>query len=230
MRIIATTRTRNEERNIKRFCEVYSRFCNEVLIVDGGSEDDTVSLASEYQKVKTLEFNERVYGKNNLWRNPHGKHINTCIDWAKERGADWIIFDDCDDVPNLHLQRNAREIFKRCDVLGMDAVFGYRLYVYGTNLYFPEMNKPGQSLWAWNVRTNIRAMEDNPWGHEMTFPSAMKKFNLEIPHCLLHYFAPNEETIQKKLDFYIRSGQHPNLTHPLTTNGALESLPEFAIY
>ncbi|GAH78398.1 unnamed protein product, partial [marine sediment metagenome] len=44
MKIMATTRTRNEEKNIARFVMSY-QWADKVLIADGGSTDDTVKIA-----------------------------------------------------------------------------------------------------------------------------------------------------------------------------------------
>jgi glycosyltransferase involved in cell wall biosynthesis len=224
MKIIAACRTRNEENNIERFCLAYGSFCDEIIIVDGGSEDNTIEIARSMSNTHVYDFEEKVYGNNDLWRNPHGKHINMCISKAEEHGADWIIFDDCDDVPNLELQKNARKILEEAEE---EAVSAYRLYIYGKNHYFPKLNVPGQSLWSWNThKVQIWADEDDPWKHHISYPNWILK--LEFPLCLLHYFAQTPEETNKKLDFYVRSGQHPTLEHPLDVHGPLEKLPEFA--
>jgi len=81
MKIIATTRTLNEEKNVGRFIESYN-WVDEVLIVDGGSEDSTVSIVNNYDYAFVRTFDERIKMQNNHWRNPQGKHINACIDWT----------------------------------------------------------------------------------------------------------------------------------------------------
>lgn len=226
MRIVAATRTRNEEDHIVRFCRTYGAFCDDLVIVDGGSDDWTVRIANALPKTHVVHFDEQVMGENGLWRNPHGKHINLCIETAEELGADWVIFDDCDDYPNYLLQEQAREILESTDKA---AVLAYRMYMFGAYRYFPQMNEPGQSLWAWNVnKIQLYAGEDDPWKHRISYPEEEDILKLDFPLALLHFFAENEVTTVQKLDFYTRSGQHPELQHPLKVNGPLEDVPEFA--
>ena len=87
MKIITTTRVRNESKNIERFCKAYW-WVDKILIADGGSEDNTLLLANQFPNVKTENFKVKIYGENNLWRNPHGRHMNFLFTWAKREGAD----------------------------------------------------------------------------------------------------------------------------------------------
>lgn len=226
MRIITIVRTLNEEKNIARFCLGY-RWVDKIIVADGGSMDDTVSIANSFRNVEVHPFHQYIEGKEGLKRNPHGKHINYMINLAKEDGADWIIFDDCDCVPTEDLRLNAKTFFDTCEVYGHKAIFLYRLYIYHDNQYFPDMNKPGQSLWAWKANTKLKADETNPWQH-MILNIPNERYNLEKPFCCLHYFCPDEETIQRKIEFYRRIAEIPEIVHPLRTGGVLETLPEWA--
>lgn len=222
MKIIATARTRNESKNIDRFCQAYT-WADAILIADGGSEDDTIERAMGYANTKIRQFGEKVH-HNGVWRNPHGRHINFLIDWAKEEGADWIIFDDCDCVPTKVLQKYLKSvIFENTE---SDLIYLYRLYVWGTNRYFPDLNKPGQSLYAWRSSVDVRADESNPWQHHIEIPDA-PILRLDLPYCCLHHFAPDEGTVQRKLVFYVQA-EIPDIRHPLAYGGQLEPLPEWA--
>lgn len=230
MKIIATTRTLNEEKNVGRFIESYN-WVDEVLIVDGGSEDSTVSIVNNYDYAFVRTFDERIKMQNNHWRNPQGKHINACIDWAIARHADWIIFDDCDCIPNYLLKEGGREIL--LDTPG-DVLFVVRLYIWGEDQHFLKMAQPtGEwcpSIWAWRADTDIRASEEDPFIHDLSVREKpdLPQERLMPPYCLLHYYCPDEETAHKKWRKYIDSGQHPTLLHPLEAGGELEPLPDFA--
>lgn len=230
MKIISTTRTLNEEKNVGRFIESYN-WVDEVLIVDGGSDDDTVSIVDNYKYAFVKSFDERIELQNGYWRNPQGKQINACIDWAKERGADWITFDDCDCVPNQFLKENGRDLLLDCS---KDIVFVTRLYVWGKDQHFPKMAQPSgdwtPSIWAWRVDADIRACEENPLVHDLSARhlSEGKKLRLMPPYCLLHYYCPDEETIEAKLKKYRDGGQHPQLQHPKDSGGELCDLPSWA--
>lgn len=233
MKIVVICRTRNESRNIARFCLAYS-WADAILIADGGSTDNTLDIARQFDNVKVELFTQKVH-QNDHWRNPHGRHINFMIDWALREKADWIIFDDCDCVPTLALQADIRGLLSDTDKTVCQL---YRLYVWGSDkppretgkaLYFPDLNKAGQSLWGWRSDVPVRALEDNPWSHDI-IPcwNEGDVLNLEHPHCCLHYFCPDLATVERKLTFYRESGEQPEAVHPLEGCGSLALLPDWA--
>lgn len=231
MKVIVTTRTLNEEQNIRTFIES-NEWADEVLILDGGSDDDTVSIVNDYDYAFVRSFHERIELKKGYWRNPQGKHINACFDWAIERGADWMIFDDCDCFPNKTLRENARDVLLDTTA---DVVRVTRLYLWGYTHYFHKMSwnagdwTPG--MWAYRPRANLRAQEEDPLAHYIPIKDRddLSKKNLMPPYCLLHRFCPDEETVNRKLKKYREGGQHPALLHPIQAGGAISELPEWAV-
>lgn len=230
MKIIATTRTRNEEENIERWCMSY-QWADAIIVSDGGSEDRTVEIANSCPRTFVRKFDKRVYSANKkYWRNPYGKHINFIISQAKAICGDWIIFDDCDSIPTKSLQSVARALIESAEESGLDAVMFHRIYIYGQDKYFPRLNDFGQSLWAWKLSVSLFALEDDPWKHEMRgIEEIEKKLLLPKPYSALHYFCPDEETVDKKLTFYRDSGQHPNILHPLDWCGELKPLENWMV-
>lgn len=224
MNITVICRTRNEARNIARFCLAYS-FADAILIADGGSTDTTLDTARTFGNVQVDLFTQKVHNGDH-WRNPHGRHINYMIDWAIKEQADWIIFDDCDCVPTAALQADIRGLLSDTD---KKVIQLYRLYVWGSDQYFPDLNKAGQSLWGWRADVPVRALEDDPWSHDIV-PcwNEGDVLNLEAPHCCLHYFCPDPATVERKLTFYRESGEQPTAAHPLDSCGPLALLPEWA--
>jgi hypothetical protein len=225
MKAVVVCRTRNEARNIARFCQAHA-WADAVLIADGLSEDNTLDIARNYSNVKVSVFREKVWNEDKTqWRNPHGKHINFMIDWALEEKADWIIFDDADCVPTLDLQRDIRGLLEGTD---KRVVLLYRLYVWSHDQYFPDLNKAGQSLWGWHKEIGIRAL-DNDWSHDIEHCwQPEQELKLEHPHSCLHYFSPDEATVERKLNFYRESGEIKGALHPLRGCGSLAQLPEWA--
>ena len=233
--IIATTRTKNEEANIEKFCRSYLEYdlADAVFVADGGSEDNTVEIAQSIPGVEVRKFNERVEGEKGLWRNPHGKHINFINDWATDKGADWILFDDCDCTPNRLLQVRGRGILE--ETLKSYA-YAVRMYFWGEKLWFPSLSinlkkAPDAwmySIWGWRASSGFRASEADPWRHEFIrtpTPNQYQKF--EPPMALLHKPWPTEEDAQKKLKFYREIGQHPTMLHPTEFGGATEPIKEW---
>lgn len=230
MKIIVTVRTRNEERNIARFCQNYG-WADQILVADGGSEDDTVAIAEAIPGVQVRQFTEFIELKNGYVRTHYGRHINFLIDWATDEGADWIIFDDCDCWPNHLLQEHAREFFRRIED---PVVMAVRLYLWGDDEHFPRLAQPvkvGQwepSLWAWQAAYGLRAVEKTSYHQEFDKDFVTTACSIMPPLCLLHNPWPNEQETNRKLTMYRDSGRVPNMAHPLEFGGPLEPLPEWA--
>ena len=223
--IVTVCRTLNEERNIERFCEEYSKISDVILIADGGSTDKTIELAQAFDKVRVEHFREKVY-KEDIWRNPHGEHINFMIDWAKGAGAEWIIFDDCDSVPNKHLKEVIPPEFNSP---GISIIKVRRLYLYKDGEYFPRMSRAGEGLWAWRTNVNIRASEEDPWSHHIEIPRDIGTASIIEPRVLLHYSWPDDEEIQRKAAFYKIAKDMEIDWHPITFGGGLAPIPEWAV-
>lgn len=222
MKIITIVRTLNEESNIKRFCESYL-WVDKLIIADGGSTDKTIEIASTYKNVEIYNFLD-IIKTGNFISNPRGKHINFLIDLAKKNNPDWIIFDDCDCVPTVTLQKEGRAILESCSE---SLVHAYRLYIYGYDKYAPELNIPGQSLWAWKSNVDVQAIENNPLWFEMHIPKE-SVLNLDYPHSLLHYCWPSEEVIQMKRSYYGETGEMPkDSVHPFQLYRFI-NLPDWA--
>lgn len=228
MKIVVVVRTRDEALNIGRFCVAYRDCADLILVADGGSEDHTVAIAKCFKNVKVRHFAERIEGKGGVWRNPHGKHMNFMINWAIEEDADWIILDDCDCFPTVALQNNLRNIMENTV---HPSIWLYRIYVWGTDKYFPKMNEPGKSIYAWKPELGIVACEKNPMDCillNVPKETPTDRVILEPPLCVLHWFCPTEEIAQAKLDFYKATGEQSNPEHPLKFGGPLADLPNWA--
>lgn len=237
MKIVATTRTKNEEENIERFCRAYidTGLADLVLIADGGSDDDTVAIAESVPSVKVGEYSGQIFGvSGSNWRNPHGEQMNYVFDWATEEGADWIIFDDCDCSPNYLLKEQGRSLLENSDDR---FAFAVRAYFWGKNQWFPGLSKDKDgewmtSLWAWRSGIGFRASEDDPWKHEFIKggifpPTDEHRLDIFPPLALLHRPWPTEDKTEAKRAFYMDIGQHPNMLRPTEFGGPLEGLPEW---
>lgn len=233
MDVVTVCRTLNEERNIAKFCEEYSKISDAILIVDGGSEDRTIEIAMTFEKVLVAGFLDRVY-REGIWRNPHGLHLNRMFDWAMAMGAEWIIYDDCDSLPNKHMKENLYIHLNnpKCQMVGVK-----RLYLYKDEGYFPNLNTPnGYAKWAWRASVDVRAEEEDPWQHEMRFPppdpdNPYWYQKMDFPSALLHYSFPDDEEIERKRKFYRVAKKIPDHGewNPKLFGGEIEELPEWAI-
>lgn len=227
--IVTVCRTLNEERNIEAFCREYSKISDLILIADGGSEDRTVELAERFSRVRVADFDERVE-KDGVWRNPHGRHLNFMFDWAIDEGAEWIIYDDCDSLPNWTLKQVLPQIVR----LETQVLMVKRLYLYKDEGHFSEMAAAGYAKWAWRVRNGgvtVYADESDPWAHHMHFPADARETILYEPCCLIHTSYPDDEEIERKAAFYKIAKSIPEGSRwdPLEFGGAIDPLPEWAV-
>jgi glycosyltransferase involved in cell wall biosynthesis len=228
--IIVCVRTRDEEHRIAQFCEAY-KDADKILVADGGSIDNTVSIAKSYSNVELLHYNKRVELKNGYWRNNDSDHANFLFKKAYKYKPDWIIFDDCDIRPNYLLREHYRSILRKTD---KDVVLAVRVYLWGTDEYYPKLSSPlgeekGQgSLWAWRGNVDLWTVDAFPHfsirvgeKHIKEFRTDTKCLELQYPFCLLHYSWDTPERAERKVKSHRESGSIPHMNHPLKIGGEL---------
>lgn len=238
--ITVMVRTRDEADNIGQFCAAYSEIADKILVADGGSEDNTLEIASWFPKVEIRHFEGRTPLRREHWRNNDSDHINFLIEWAREDDPDWIILDDCDSRPNFMLREHARH---ELEDTNKSVAMTCRVYLWGKDQYFPHMMhlKPVEednymtSLWAWRPGTNLWTVSQFPHytlmiGNEIAgdLHLSSKVLDLMPPFCLLHYTWANEERALEKIRIHRESGSIPDHKHPLEFAGPLEPLPRWA--
>lgn len=224
MNIVVAVRCLNEERNIERFMRGYD-FADTIVLSDGGSADNSVSMLEQYPKVILHHF-DQLEEKDGVRFNPDNPHINFVLDKAKELDPDWLIFDDMDDWPNYLLREQARDILEHCDQPQVNA---FRLYCWNETQYFPQMNghfdNAYKSLWAWKPR-EIDIHADPMMTHGTIVGATGYNLGLDLPLCLLHK-SWDEQTIDAKMKRYAAMGI--DFTHPLQFAGTPTELPEWAV-
>lgn len=229
MNVVVMCCTLNEERNIERYCEVYSRFADTIVICDGGSIDRTVELAEGFAKVQVVHFEGLMHFHGYPWT-PLGKHHNFAYEAAMEHNPDWIITDECDSIPTLELQMAARLKMHKSE---MDIIGVGRIYILGDDEYYPALSLTGYFAWAhrpdkadgsyWEGNHKAHRRENIPHPH-----TGLWQY-LNQPLGLLHYGWPDEETIAYKTAQKRASGSLPVHGTPVPSNaGTLVPLPEWA--
>jgi (heptosyl)LPS beta-1,4-glucosyltransferase len=76
---------KNEQRNIRACIESFRGIADEILIADSGSTDDTLSIASEFDKVRVIQREYVTSGDFKNWAIPQAKHQWVLIVDADER-------------------------------------------------------------------------------------------------------------------------------------------------
>lgn len=233
MKVVLTVRTLNEQYHIDRFCQSFS-WVDKILVADGGSTDDTVSMALQYSNVEVREFSQKKKMKNGYWRNPEAEHINFLTEWAESLNPDWIIFDDADEYANVCLQNHARELLSNADLLGVDYVRIIKVYIYMQVRYFRNMNYFYDNwqpvLWAWKPKAKVRAVNSDM---AFEFPSLPKErigfYDVYPPDVILHNAWPTGQLLKRKMDFYRRSGQISEMKHPTDFGGPMSPLEDWMV-
>jgi hypothetical protein len=226
VKIVAIVRTLNEERNIKNCC-INLAFCDQILIADGGSEDNTIELATGFSNVRVRLFTQRIK-RGDQMANPEPAHLNFLVDWAVEEGAAWIIYDDCDSHPTIKLQEDARRIMD-ANISKYDSVHVQRVYLRGRDRHFPKAQQ-GPNLWAWQPDKFKMQVRDGKDFFETVIPGPNNALKLDYPpYALLHNFYPNEESYQQKLERYAAWG-HPQEHIEQGCYGPSEELPDWLSY
>lgn len=228
MKIVVAVRCYNEERHIERFMRGYD-FADQIVVSDGGSTDDSVSILERYvgDKVKLIHYSHQETVNGETWNEDAG-HMNYVLDAAKELEPDWIIFDDMDCVPNTALNQMARTLLE--SEISEPQVNAFRLYLWGdTGKFFPKMNNNFDinyvSLWAWSPKVvDIKA--DENIRHGTLVGLFDNPFSLVPPYCLLHK-SWYPETVDAKVERYNKLGLPTQ--HPFEYAGELADLPEWAV-
>ncbi|NGX44884.1 MAG: hypothetical protein K940chlam2_00024 [Chlamydiae bacterium] len=230
MRVVVMCCTLNEERNIERYCEVYSRIADTIVICDGGSTDKTIELARGFDKVHLVRFEEQMNLDGIPW-NPKGKQHNFAYDVVMENNPDWIITDECDSVPTRHLQENTRSLMEKADVIENGVIGVKRIYILGENEFYPALSLEGYFGWAHRPeKADSSYGEETPKGlRRKLFPNHETWHSIEEPNALLHYGWPDKETVEFKTMRYRATGGLPASGHAIPSYaGVPQALPEWA--
>ena len=235
MRIISTVRTLNEKEHIEKFCEAYSQFVDVILVADGGSDDNTVELASKYPKVKVRNYPVKVECQNEIWRNPDGAHIQFLIDWAVEEGADWIVHQDCDQRPNKFLKEDARDIFS---IMTQDFLCAPQIFLWGKDQWFPKLTLWdtywAKGLWGWRASIGLKIIDKMPH-YEFSFDGdksidinkSGRNKDLEPPYCYMHFGWETPEKTQAHVEYYQKSGLISGMVSPSIYGGTPKPLEDW---
>lgn len=168
MEISAIILTRNEEKNIERCLESLS-WCDEVIIIDDYSEDNT--LSAESYSISRLPLNIKIFKR----------HLNN--DFAAQRNyglektrGEWVLFVDSDEVITKELQQEIITKIKQSESVGFylkrkDYFLGKWLQYGETNtVKFLRLARKNAGRWqgrvheVWKIEGEVRELE-NPILH-----------------------------------------------------------------
>lgn len=156
MEITAVILTKNEEKDLKRVLNsVY--WCNEILVIDDNSTDDTVKIAKE--------FNARVL--THALEKDFSQQRNFALQNASTK---WVLFVDADEVVSKELQEEIKERIQTDSVKGFylkrrDTWMGKEMrYGEGGSNYLLRLARKGSGTWArrvhevWDVNGKVEKL------------------------------------------------------------------------
>jgi len=176
-KISAVIITKNEEKNISR-CLDSVRWCDEIIIVDDYSSDNTQNIA--------MKYGVKLY-KRKL------KNFSDQRNYAiKKASFDWILFIDADEVISKNLSDEIRDYIEDDSISGLkvtrvDYMWGKKLtHGESYNFKITRVCKKNNSQWIGNV-------------HEVLQVNGMVE-NLKNP--LLHFPHQKVSDFLSEINFY----------------------------
>lgn len=111
MKIVAMLRVKNEERWIEKSLQAASDLCDELVILDDGSTDNTIKICRNFDKVVDIHHQENLPFDES-------RDKNKLLNMALARRPDFILTLDGDEI----IQTNARDIlYPELNILYPDA-------------------------------------------------------------------------------------------------------------
>lgn len=181
--ISVTIITKNEQQNIRRCLQSLS-WADEIIVVDSGSEDDTVAICEE--------FGCRVYQED--WQG-FGKTKQKAVSYA---GNDWIFSIDADEEVTDALRERIITLFK-------EPVTVQAFRVHRRSFYLGKMIKHS----GWNKDYPLRIFNRNAGGfnEKAVHESVHVEGTVErLQETLLHFTYPTLESHLQKMNQYSTLG------------------------
>jgi len=188
-----------ENGNLERCLRHLSRFCNNMVLCDDGSTDNSVQIAEKYTKniiTAPHDFKRELLYKQKL------------LDYALSLDPDWIVWLDADETFDRIAELGGiRSLCQYGDEHRVDS-FSFRYYnpwkgmtAYRVDELWNVLWQP--KLWKNNGRLKFHVQEGL---HLTAIPTGLarcKKTDIKV----LHYGFSSEELIKRKYDTYKSLGQ-----------------------
>jgi len=215
-----TTRWKNEQRFATRFLRNWG-MADEIIVVDGGSTDNSEAILCSDARVKWYSFTETIPGKVKGSRNPEGKHINECL---KRATGEWVAHTEADAWPTIPLQERFIDTLKNTK---KDALFTWLYYICpGQREHYPN-TMVGPGLTAWRNSIGLRADNKSLFEPALYVPDDIEKDHrtLSIEFGRVHMTYEDEGLVEQKRKFY-REVHGIEQPHPDEIWEVKEPLPE----
>ncbi len=175
--------TKNEAHIIEKTLQSLQGISNDIVVVDSGSTDDTISICNKYN-VRLIETNWDGYGTNK----------NKGIDVAK---YDWILSLDADEALDAELKKSIQQM----NATNEDEVFNIRF----KNFFCDKWIRFGE--WGFDSHLRLFNRKKVRWNdaavHEKLILTNNYKLSILEGH-ILHYTVQSREDFVNKIITYAR--------------------------
>lgn len=175
--------TFNEEQNIQEVLDCF-KFCDEIIVVDSFSTDNTLEIASQNPKVKIIQNTFEDFTKQR----------NLALDSAKN---DWVLFLDGDEriTPELHV-----EIIKELNRTDRkDAYYFYRKFYFAGKPIHYSGTQTDKNFRLFR-KSKCRYTAEKKVHETLQVNGSIG----ELKNKLLHYSFENFAAFKKKMIYYGR--------------------------
>lgn len=209
--------------NLKRCLDSLSKYCDEIVIYDDASTDNSVEVAKQYTDLV-------IEGQVNEW-GKEAEHRQRLLEFALTRNPDWIFWIDADEVIEKRGQEG--DIRKLCETTEFDCYAFHEVNLWRNPAFYrlDNLYNEGWFCRLWKNNGNLE-IENKPGLHQRLVPTSLKKegrTDLQI----LHYGFASDKNILNKYFTYRAHGQSGWALHRLVDERTLQvarSKPEWFDY
>jgi glycosyltransferase involved in cell wall biosynthesis len=186
-----------EKGNLRRCLNSMSKYCDEIVIYDDASTDDSVKVAREYTDLI-------IKGKVNQW-GKEAEHRQELLKLALAHNPDWIFWLDADEVIEKRGQNGGlREL---CEDASFDSYAFHEVNLWRTPAFYrlDQMYNEGWFCRLWQNNGELE-IENKPGLHQRLVPKGLKNEG-QSDFQVLHYGFANDDNLIDKFNTYRAHGQ-----------------------
>ena len=220
VRLVGFLQIHNESKkgNLERVLNHLSKICDEIVIYDDGSTDDSYEIASKYTK-------HIIRSKINDFKNEM-EHKQKLLELALSLNPDWIVWLDADEVFDRDGEDfGIRALCKYGQTKNIDG-FSFQEFNLWKNENCYRVDESWHKLWQPRLWRNTKRLTfDIKFGlHQGQGPQNLEKISIsEIK--VIHYGFSSTEKINEKYQMYKEHGQTGWLLERIKDEEGIELKP-----
>lgn len=202
-KIIGGMLVRNEaDRYLQEVLGQFIQICDELVIIDDCSDDDTVSICGQYATIPVIETCTQLWESNEFIQRQ--RLWESCSNLCESQ--DWIFILDADEIFVYDEIKKIRQVLQNCaklkDIFGMRLYDMWDTYNYREDLYWNAHTR----LWPFAVR--FYKSRDYMWNDNHLHCGRFPKNSFGMPYIsefkIKHMGWATEEDRIKKYERYMR--------------------------